>query len=148
MRRVRIPFVHSNCDIPVVPCTLSNGATGLAIVDTGSDVSLIDKQFILNNKKEFKVEMSEDKANFSGLTTTQEVPVITAETQVRFTKNSKRFRLKADVFPLDFAQAMSEAYDICPDILLGSDILKQLNAEISYEKRELVLHYDDLSCKQ
>lgn len=146
MRRVRVPFVNSSCNIPVVPCSLSNGTVGLAIIDTGSDTSLIDKNFVLNNKSEFKVEMTDEKVNFSGLSSTQSMPVVNAQTTIRFHRSKKNFNLVANVFPMDFVIAMKETYDIAPDILIGSDMLKQLNADINYEKKELVVQYNDLSC--
>lgn len=146
MRKVKVPFIQSECDIPIIEFELSNGNKGLAIIDTGSDTSLVDKDFVIANKKEFKIKKRKQSASFSGLSASSDMPIVEAGVKVKFA--GMEYPFLANVFPMTFVMAMKEVYDVSPVVLIGSDMLIALSADINYLKKEVTFAYDDLSCEQ
>lgn len=140
MKRIKIPFAKTECVIPMVSITLANGITTLAVIDSGSESTLIDKGFILRNKKEFTVKASQ-AAQFVGLTEVTNGVSVKANTEISFTDiTGTRMNIQGDVFDLSKAMKGLEAeFHIYPNILLGSDFLQSINAKIDYEKNELVI---------
>ena len=65
--RLKIPFVKSATDCPIVRYSLGNGATGFALVDTGSEITLVDESFAKENKYCFKIDVTRNKLVMHGV---------------------------------------------------------------------------------
>lgn len=51
----KISFVECSSGVPIIKFVLSDGTEGYALVDTGSDPTMFDKNFILQHKKSFRL---------------------------------------------------------------------------------------------
>lgn len=51
----KISFVECSSGVPIIRFVLSDGTEGYALVDTGSDPTMFDKNFILQHKKSFRL---------------------------------------------------------------------------------------------
>ena len=143
MKKIKIPFYQSESEIPIIEVALGNGTKTLAIVDSGSETTLIDKDFILENKNAFKVSKSRDMVSYTGLVSAQKMPAIVADTYVLPTGCKKYLPLHGYVFDMSYvSQSLLEAYNIDAKILIGSDTLNEYNAELNYEKKELIIKHD------
>lgn len=143
MKRIRTPFCDIKSEIPIISVTLSNGEKTLALVDSGSETTLIDKDFIVKNRKVFKVSKSKDTGTLTGLNSKNEYVVVLADTYIQLEGTKQYFPLHGTIYPMDFVvKSLKECYGIEPKILIGSDTLHEYNAELNYEKRELIIKHD------
>lgn len=148
MREIKIPFVKTGSKIPVVSIILENGDETYALLDSGSESTLIDKDFILDNKSVFKVKRPKAKVSYIGLSNTSELPVVNAETMVKFGNNDESIKIFGEVFEFKFiCSSFKETYNCSPKILIGSDTLETYNAKIDFENEELILNVDDILSK-
>ena len=146
MSKIVIPFIKSKLDIPVVSLYI-NDCRVEAIIDTGSESTLIDKTFAKEHKKLFHISTHTDKCMYFGFNSSTEHPVIIAETVIGFKEKEKAISIAGEVFNLDSViSAIKETYDIEPKLIIGSDFLNKFSTEINYETRQLILMTDDLSC--
>ena len=51
----KISFVECSSGVPIIRFVLSDDTEGYALVDTGSDPTMFDKNFILQHKKSFRL---------------------------------------------------------------------------------------------
>ena len=150
-RKVR--FVDSAFDIPIVKFSLGNGVESYAILDTGSEITTFDKDFILNNRAEFQILHTKEKINLVGMATEKEQPVIHAGTKLYFSDKSG----ESSVCNVSEAMVMSLAiinenlkkqYLFAKEItaIIGCDVFLTLNAKIDFKNKTLNIS-DDISCK-
>lgn len=66
MKKRKTKF-NTTLGVPVAQGFLCNGSPFNAIIDTGSEETLIDKDYIKENKKCFTLERTDYKINFMGI---------------------------------------------------------------------------------
>lgn len=141
MRETRVSFIKNKCNIPLINIYLPNGVRAVAIVDSGSDSSAIDKQFVLDNKKEVLVSVSRNKIQYTGVHTTEEQAAVFAKTNVCLSeKKDQKYEVTFSVLDLSNACSMfANVYGITPSILIGSDFLSEHEAVVDYEKSIVII---------
>lgn len=138
--KVKIPFVKNKSRVPVIKFRLKGGKEGYSVVDTGSESTVFDMQFVKKNKSCFDVEITEDKMNLVGLTDSSETPLIYATTHVCF-----RECPEADITVKGIVMDLSR---ISPNIghptaaLIGGDVLTKIRAKVNYDRQLMSLYYD------
>lgn len=148
----KIKFVDLAFDVPIVKFSLGNGVESYAILDTGSEVTTIDKEFVLNNRNEFTVTHTREKINLVGMTSEKEHPVVYARTKfLFFDKPEEKLPCtveRAMVMPLtNITENLKKQYRFSGEIgaIFGCDVFLALNAKIDFKNK--TLNINDLSGK-
>lgn len=140
MKRSRIPFIKSKSTIPLIKLKLSDGTECITIIDSGSDATVIDMKFVKLHKTFFEIEKTKDNVNYVGINSASVKPMVFASADYHAEENKNTYRIKAEIF--DLAPAFHIFYEqngLWPDLLIGSDWLKENDAVIDYDKSELIL---------
>ena len=147
-----IRFVDCKSDVPIVEFILGNGDSAYAVVDTGSETTLFDFNLILGEHKlEFPLKKTKNKINFVGVQQDTEVPLVKTSPTIRFIdadNNNGYLYVKIDdaifISMANLTQHMKDQYgvDMAISAILGSDMLSKLNAEVNYQKKEMIIDYD------
>ena len=134
-KKIKIPFTECESQIPVVELKIK-GKKVVALVDTGAETTLFDRNFVKDCNIEFVAE--DTKMSFVGTNgegkSTQIVRVNPYVNGV--------FRLTgmvSDLRPISEHFAMMYGNRYYLSILLGSDNLDRFDAKLDYEKREMTL---------
>ncbi len=135
--KIKIPFTRFST-IPLVSFTLTNGKKCTAIIDTGSDVTIFDREFVKKNKDDFSI-VSDVLFNVSGIHSVNKHRSVEIKTKIAFTSNLNiEVSCTGLILPLDTVQKEIEYVDM----LLGSDFLSQHNMTIDFENNLLSFEYD------
>ena len=121
--------------MPVVRLKLSSGVWIRAIVDTGSESTVIDYRFVQEHFDLFETKQSSRKIDVVTATGIEKRPLIIATC-----KSSLKRKIPISCSVQDLSRIITYCNDeFKQDIkmILGSDILKQYNAIIDYESKEL-----------
>jgi hypothetical protein len=131
----RIPFVECGSDVPVIKFTLDDGTIGYGVVDTGSESTVFDKDFVKANKQSFKVEITSNKMGVVGVSDKMDVPIVKVCGPLYF--KDVRCTVNAVMMPLTHLTSHFENIGVKLTIsaLFGSDMLKYLNAGIDFKKK-------------
>lgn len=130
---MRISFLKSKTPIPLVRFK-HNGKSFTAMIDSGSELTFVDKDFALNNN--IKLKEIDNEVKLNQLTTNQRNKVVYANVETIMGRS--KFNIIGMVMSLN---SLSEAFkaqyneDITVDILIGSDFLDSKKAKINFEKR-------------
>lgn len=141
MGRIKIKFIENVGVIPCIKIKLRNGNAAIALIDSGSDSSVVGADFIRKNKDCFKVRNLEHTVEYMGLYSSNKEELVIAETEFVF-NNSKCCSKKAKLCIMDMeyvSNSFFNSYGISPDILLGGDFLKKHNAKIDYKNSTLTI---------
>lgn len=137
-KRIRIPFENTSVEAPIVKFTLGNGKYGYAVIDTGSEMTHLDGVFVKENKDQFSMERTECSIEMVGVAGTTSVPIVNATTTI--TVSGEQVEIKGMLHKLSHLVTKidgdKEEYVVA---LVGSDFLKQYNADIDYKKRTITL---------
>jgi hypothetical protein len=136
--RDKIHFVKSSSQCPVVEFTLGSGNTGYALVDTGSEITLVDEELAKNNKSSFHVDVTSDKVVMHGVAGNNEKPVIKARATIAFTENGYQMEaILTTLNRLHVTDKKGKEYII--SVIIGSDFLTEYKAKINYINSQLSL---------
>lgn len=130
---MKISFLPSKTVIPLVRFK-HNGKPFTAMVDSGSEITVVDKDFALKNN--IKLKEIDNEVKLNQLTTNQRNKVVIANVETIMGRS--RVNVIGMVMSLN---SLSEAFkaqydeDIKVDILIGSDFLDAKKAKINFEKR-------------
>lgn len=130
---MKISFLPSKTVIPLVRFK-HNGKSFTAMVDSGSELTFVDKDFALNNK--IKLKEIDNEVKLNQLTTNQKNKVVVAS--VDTTMGRSNIRITGLVMSLNsLSDALKTQYDedIHVDLLIGGDFLDANKAKINYEKK-------------
>ena len=142
--RIKIPFVENKSVVPVVRFTLDSGATGCAVIDTGSESTVFDKDFVLQNKKSFRIEVTENKISLVGVMENNEAPIVYGTSSVEFAgQPGFKLDMQGMIIPL---KNIESNLGFPPAAIIGSDILNKLGAKLNFKRKTMTL-YNDLSGK-
>lgn len=146
-KRVKVPFIKQSPLVPMVRIFLPGGTAGWAIVDTGSESTLVDKEFVKNNKELFKTEHTRDKINFIGIDSKSSSPhpIVNLEGSIAFYQDQKEIffhKIEAILSDLSTVSGYTKQnYGVEPSAILGSDFLQTIHAEVNYP--EQAMYIDD-----
>lgn len=135
MKKKEINFENVGTEMPVVKLTLNNGVSFTAIIDTGSESTLIDKDFAKENKKEFELIKTRKKISLLGLNGEKDYPMLFVKALV--SECDMKFQM------IDFSYIgnnFEEKYGVKASALIGSDVLNQLNAVIDYDNHKVTFN--------
>lgn len=145
-----IKFVKVTNGIPVIRFFTENSSKEqYAILDTGSEISMFDSNFVKSAKKEFNIKVTEHKINMIGVGADSNVPIVNCAGKVKL-------KCEGDnIYFLEFDNAMVFALDklsnhitnekgkqITVSAIFGNDLLNTIKAKIDYENRMLVINTD------
>lgn len=130
--RYKTKFIDCGIDIPVVEITLHDGGTGFAIVDSGSESTLFDIDFVKNHKKGFKITKTNKKISIIGLLAQKEMDIINLDTEISMGYGfiPVTGAIVARLSGLAGQALKDSEKKIC--CLLGSDALREMKADINY----------------
>ena len=141
MKGKRIPFLTLNTSIPVIKLRLEDNTECVAIIDSGSDATVYDLDFVRNHKNLFSVKKTTNKANYIGVNSSSTHPIIYCQAKLHYSDSS--FICSGELFDLSVPMySFNEEHAIKPNMILGSEFLKTVDAKIDYENDELVLGND------
>lgn len=133
----------SDLGVPVVKGFI-HGIPFNAILDTGSEETLIDVDFVKKNKKFFSLTKTDYKINFSGIHGDKDTRIVHAETDITFKyNNGKTFDVSLEnavIYNMSFLNntVRNKGFEI--HALLGSRFFSSKNAEINYDTKELIFN--------
>ena len=143
MKRITFPFIESDCKIPVIKFTCDEGHELYALVDTGSEATLLEKEVV----KEYPKFNSETKE--SGI---QSMVGVSGETKVPATCAHIRVGVDADGEDSgylefdgtilcfgDLQESFKKRFGRPIALLVGSDFMTRHNAKINMKKRSISL---------
>lgn len=146
-KRIVIPFVDASVDAPIIKVYYGVDKFVYALIDTGSEISMIDKSFVKSIKKmgplfeDMFVRMPQpEKMQMIGLAGVKEVPVIKTKTLVHFEDTSTADRIMLTAIEMDFemiAQRKSAPENEDISIIIGNDFLNSRKAKINFADGEL-----------
>lgn len=130
---MKISFLPSKTVIPLVRFK-HNGKSFTAMIDSGSELTFVDKDFALKNN--IKLKEIDNEVKLNQLTTNQRDKVVIANVEtimgrsnVNITGMVMSLTSLSDAFKAQYNE------DITVDILIGSDFLDSKKAKINFEKR-------------
>lgn len=142
--RVQIPFIKSDTDCPIIQFMLGNGTVGYALVDTGSETTMIDETFAKANKSCFKINITDDKIIMHGVNGNIEKPCIEASTKAAFkTIQGENVEYTIGTYVCSLANISAKdktgkkTYHV--SIVIGSDFLVNNKAKINFINSQLSL---------
>lgn len=138
MRRKKIKFSNQCQDVPVIKLTLGNGKDIYALVDTGSESTIIDKTTIKENKDLFHIIRKREKTSFIGVAGNTEVPIVEASTTVTISGES----LNLNGIVMDLSHITKDSESIKLSVILGCHLLKELEAKLDFKDKSIMLNND------
>lgn len=130
---MKISFLPSKTVIPLVRFKY-NGKSFTAMVDSGSELTFVDKDFAFNNK--IKLKEIDNEVKLNQLTTNQRNKVVVASVDTIMGRSN--IKITGLVMSLNsISDALKAQYDedIHIDLLIGGDFLDSSKAKINYEKK-------------
>ena len=144
-------LIYRKLAIPFVTLRLADGTEGTALVDTGSESSVIDKAFVKAHKKQFQVEITDKKIEQVGFVGKTSIHIIKLAAPVFFKtyRGRKWFRVEVkDAMLYDLSHinqniAEQEKIENAVQAIFGSDLFKALQAEINYQNNTLTVNSEE-----
>ena len=138
MAKIVIKLINTKSGIPVIKCVLSHGKKSCyAVIDTGSEMTVFDKSL----GKNIHYMNEELMCSINGMV---------ASGEQSFKKAMLNLGIKCAgnetliLYTLGYATEMTQislqdkdGNEIPVSVIIGSDMLKHLDAKIDYEKNEL-----------
>ena len=145
MKKISFPFVHDDqIELPIVPLVLPGGERVLALVDSGSEATLVDKPLV-KTREELKKRLAARKAvTLQGFT--EDKGLVVAETTMTVSSPSDEVEtLEVKAFVNDLSRIvgmLTQGRDIPESlaVVIGSDAIRAMRGRIDYRKKGLVLY--------
>lgn len=140
----RIPFKKVKMKVPVIELK-RNRKSHYAIIDTGSELTLFDELYKENSHEaEYKIDLTGVGGTLTHSAHRYSVDFVLMDS------DKKKLRYRIDGLCVEDSTLFKDADSLYGeqmhiDIVLGSDMLRKMNAKIDYENNVLVI--DDLSCQ-
>ena len=134
---MKITFLPSKTVIPLVRFKY-NGKSFTAMIDSGSELTFVDKDFALNNKINLKeidneVKLNQLTTNHKNKVVVANIDVTMGRSNVHITGMVMSLRSLSDAFKAQYNE------DITVDLLIGSDFLDATKAKINFEKKTFTM---------
>ena len=142
----KIPFVDCASNVPFVKFYIHGGEECYAILDSGSESTIFDMDFIKSHKKQFKTEITDNKVTLVGVGTAVERPIIDVSVDVTFDEAGISYPAKGHIVDLSTTKEHTKTkLGIETVAIFGGAFLKSIGAEINYPEKTLYLN--DISGK-
>ena len=145
MRRKKLKIKFEECkelDVPIIRLKLEGGKEVFAIIDTGSEITLIDREKIADTTFLFTLTSNDEQFEVNGLNSRDAIQKQFVETYFEY--GGKLFFLVGT--PFDFRNINENTKGKVERevwFIIGGDVLKAWNADVNYKKRELTIEYED-----
>jgi len=140
--KIEIPLEKTNLLLPVIKFFLPNSDEPYyGIIDSGSEITLMDDKFILNNKNLFKIHIDDTVQTTVGISNDNGTE-LNINVQGDIIVNSKSITLDSYVAPLAHLseQCKSIGDNIIISALIGIDTLLKYNCVLSVKDKKLILY--------
>lgn len=143
--KISSQFIEMDIDVPVIQFKLENDIEFNAIIDTGSEQTIFDSDFVKNSNDGFSVYQTNLDFQVTGIASTQKeqtvsivVTTLTVEDyKTGFTSSVKLSGIK---MPIRHIAAYSKLHTI--SAIIGTDFLRQYSAKLDFKNKELMLNVD------
>ena len=148
MKNCRIKFIEHELDIPVVQFFLDDGTEAYAIIDSGSEQTLFDSNFVHQHRNSILTSVGFD-IRIVGMSSAKNVIADIGKAVLAFPDSDETFiALEVSGLCVDISHihdSMKVRSGNTPRIsaLLGSDFLSKYGCKLNFKKKEMVC--DDLS---
>lgn len=143
--KLRIKFIESELDVPIITFSLNNLVLYNAIIDSGAEQTVFDTEFVKLHQKHFTTQEI-GKFSIAGIAASSErkdsLSVGTARLYFwdNDTSEPVDLTLTGLLLPLTHLSEYSGGLKI--SAVIGADFLKLLKAKIDFKKKELTMTYD------
>lgn len=134
--RIKFKFINIGTEMPVIKIKTIGGLEFIAIIDTGSESTLIDKTLVKENKKDFKLHKEGLNVNLFGLNGESNYKLLLSSCCAVNDTGSAELSFQN----IDFEyinKNFEDKYHMRISALIGSDMLAEYNAVIDYDKQEV-----------
>ena len=148
----KIKFVDMKSEVPIVKYSLFDGTEGFAILDTGSEITSFDSNFVKEHKETFETHKTKFKINVVGLHNSADKTIIKASAQLMFHDELGIIFMPINdalLFSLDNVnENLKQQYhsDIKVSAILGSDFFAKHKIKIDFNEKMMIFN-DDISGK-
>lgn len=132
-------------EVPIVEFKLGDGTKGYALIDTGSESTIINAGFSAKNKKQIKVRKTKNNMDLVGLKETLMPKVINANCELYFahsddTLNALKISNALVVDLSSLSEYLQQERDLMfpIDIIIGCDTLTKTQAEIDFSTHTFI----------
>lgn len=144
-----VPFLNTADSIPVVRFCLADGTEGICIIDTGSELTVFDSQFVLDYVDNFRIRKTKSKINIVGMQLNNEAALVYTNTAVCFEKTWN----KTNALPIKHALILNlnnlsghikdtEGNEVSVSAIIGSDVLSKHKTKIDFSEKKLWFYND------
>ena len=143
-KKYKATFINGLSQVPVIKFTLADGSEGTALLDTGSELTVFNKDFVKKHRSEFDVKTTKEMVEFVGLSAKSSIPAIHAGADLLFVgRNKKAIRIEGLIMQLD---NIVQNLGYSPSAIIGCDNFVKYGVELNFKEKEM--SYNDLPCKQ
>lgn len=145
MQNITLPFLNCKSHVPVICLPLIDGNQIYALVDTGAEISLYDKEAKETNPALFVSSKHLGKGSLTGVSETEEKDFFVSKIHLNVAKEDEEsVPLRFIATEHDLASALKPLVETenLPDnmpFLFGSDLLTMYRARIDMRKK--VIHF-------
>lgn len=140
MKKVSINFIDNPSSLPFVYVYLDNGTSVIALVDTGSDSSVIDISVAKSNKDCISKLGSSQDINYIGMFSTSTQKTLNAKMNISLSPDGHKYETTVSVMDLSIVQGgILGEYGIKPEIIIGSNFLKDNKINLDFKNLRLLI---------
>lgn len=143
-----VKLTDTENNIPVVRFHIGNGQAGYAIIDTGSEVSIFDTDFVSDNMNSFEKTDSTPYgvSHIAGADLNTQSSYYSTTVTVG-EDNPMSFSMAALSYPIYHLSKFFEESreNINVTAIIGTDVLSKTRVDINFETKEITLNDDLLS---
>ena len=142
--KLKIKFIESELDVPIVTFSLNNLVLYNAIIDSGAEQTVFDTEFVKLHQKHFTTQEI-GKFNIAGIAASEKKDSLSVGTARLYFWNNDTcepvdLTLTGLLMSLTHLSEYSGGLKI--SAVIGADFLKLLKAKIDFKKKELTMTYD------
>lgn len=140
-KNIKIPFIDCKSDIPLIELSLKNGKVCYAVVDTGSESTVFDTQWVRANKEQFDIQLTDKKMVMVGMKEKTTVPIIFSTADFFPKGTDCKIPLCGMIAELSNIENHFEVNSSPVSVvaLIGSDTLTALNATLDFQNQEIII---------
>lgn len=131
-QKCKMKFIDSNRDIPVVELKFRDEVSGYAVVDTGSEYTVFESDFVTKNREIFSLEYTEEYMQVINVSSEKVIPIINASASISVDDQE----LNLSGIKNDMHLSVTVNGEKRPIItVIGNDFLTEYRANIDYKKK-------------
>jgi len=145
----KVKFCIDTTTVPVVEFHVGDGEVAYAVVDTGSESTLVDARFAKQHKAYFSVIPTQAAMNIIGVDTKREIKIANCDGVLKLEDEENKEcsilvtgAVLYDLSHLSTALSNEQAEPVSIAVVIGSDTLKSIDARIDMKRKTLSFGYD------